>query len=145
MDLKEKNVIVTGGVKGIGHVVVGKLLREGAGVCVFDVDTAGLDRLKETNPEVRCIQCDITDCGQVEESVDAFFREAGRIDVLVNNAGILYSAPLVSLTSEGIRKHDTGLWEKRCLCRVVSAIIKLFPLQWQQFSVNPLWFPRNPD
>ena len=112
MDLKEKNVIVTGGVKGIGHVVVGKLLREGAGVCVFDVDTAGLDRLKETNPEVRCIQCDITDCGQVEESVDAFFREAGRIDVLVNNAGILYSAPLVSLTSEGIRKHDTGLWEK---------------------------------
>lgn len=112
MDLKEKNVIVTGGVKGIGHVVVGKLLQEGAKVCVIDIDRAGMDRLKEANTEVHCIQCDITDHGQVEACVDKFFEEVGRIDVLVNNAGILYSAPLVSLTSEGIKKHDPHMWGK---------------------------------
>lgn len=112
MDLKDKKVIVTGGVKGIGHGVVGQLLQEGARVCVIDVDAAGLDRLAETNREVHCIQCDITDYGQVEESVDKFFKEARRIDVLVNNAGILYSAPLVSMTSGGIKKHNIDMWEK---------------------------------
>ncbi len=112
MDLKDKNVIVTGGVKGIGHGVVVKLFQEGARVCVIDVDRAGLDQLGGTNSEVHCIHCDITDHVQVEESVDKFFKEVERIDVLVNNAGVLYSAPLVSLTSSGIKKHDVDMWEK---------------------------------
>ena len=45
MNLKDKKVIVTGGVKGIGKAIVSNLLNEGAIVGVFDIDVAGFDKL----------------------------------------------------------------------------------------------------
>lgn len=112
MDLKDKKVIVTGGVKGIGRSLVGKLINEGAIVGVFDIDAEGLETLKKNNQNVYCAECDVTNHKQVETAVDKFYQEFKKIDVLVNNAGVLYSAPLVSLTPEGIKKHDVDMWEK---------------------------------
>ena len=112
MDLKDKKAIVTGGVKGIGRRVVEKLTNEGAVVGVFDIDVEGIKAFKGNTQNVWCVQCDVTNYEQIKTSVDSFFQEFQQIDVLVNNAGILYSAPLVSITGKGIVKHDVGMWDK---------------------------------
>lgn len=112
MNLKDKKAIVTGGAKGIGNSLVGKLINEGSMVGVFDIDAEGLKTLKKNNQNVYCVECDVTHVKQVEAAVDKFYQEFKKIDILVNNAGILYSAPLLSLTSRGIKKHNVKMWNK---------------------------------
>jgi 3-oxoacyl-[acyl-carrier protein] reductase len=112
MHLKDKNVIVTGGLKGIGKALVSKLLDEGAIVGVFDIDVAGFDDLQQNNANVCCIECDVTDHVKVASAVDRFYNDFGEINALINNAGIIFSAPLVSLTPQGVVKHDVNMWEK---------------------------------
>lgn len=112
MDLKDKRVIITGGVKGIGHSLVTKMIDEGAIVGVIDKDAQGLKSLREKNQNIFCIECDVTNYTQVEATVEEFYKEFRKIDILINNAGILYSSPLISLTAQGIQKHDVNMWER---------------------------------
>ena len=112
MNLKEKKVIVTGGIRGIGKAIVSNLLNEGAIVGVFDIDVAGFDNLQQDNANVWCFECDVTDHLQVASAVDRFYDDFGEINALINDAGILFSAPLVRLTPQGIVKHDVNMWEK---------------------------------
>ena len=112
MELKDKKVIVTGGARGIGRSLVEQLFNEDAIVGIFDIDREQFKEIKETYPNVLCIECDTTNPDQVEASVETFCEQFGKIDILVNNAGILYSAPLVSLSENGLKKHDARMWEK---------------------------------
>ena len=113
MDIKDKRVIVTGGVKGIGNAMVNEFIKEGATVGIFDIDKEGFDNLKINNSEnIHFFKCDITDYMQVEDSVNKFYNKFKGIDVLVNNAGILYSAPLISLAEGKLKKHDIEMWHK---------------------------------
>jgi len=112
MNLKDKKVIVTGGVKGIGKAIVSNLLNEGAIVGVFDIDVTGFDNLQQNNANVCGIECNVTSPVKVKSAVDRFYNDFGEINVLVNNAGIIFSAPLVRLTPQGIIKHDVNMWEK---------------------------------
>ena len=71
--------LVTGGGAGIGAAVVSELRAQGAIVAVLDVQpTPGTDQLR----------CDVTDRAQVEEAVQAVLTRHGRLDIVVNNAGI---------------------------------------------------------
>lgn len=119
MDLEEKKVIVTGGVKGIGNALVEKLIKEGAIVGIFDIDTDGLKTLSK-NSHVYTVECDVTNHKQVQLAVDRFYEKFQKIDVLVNNAGILYNAPLISLTASGLKKHDIDMWNKVILTDLSS-------------------------
>jgi 3-oxoacyl-[acyl-carrier protein] reductase len=112
MVLQGKNIIVTGGGEGIGQALVKKLLDEGAVIGVFDKELEGLELLKEKYSSLYAIECNVTNYQQVVTAVDSFYQKFEKIDVLVNNAGILYSAPLVSLSPEGLKKHDVDMWEK---------------------------------
>jgi 3-oxoacyl-[acyl-carrier protein] reductase len=112
MELKDKIVIVTGGINGIGNALVKKLINCGAKVGVFDIDVEGFKIIENKHPNLYCIKCNVSNHHQVEDAVDKFFQEFSRIDVLVNNAGILYSAPLLSLTSDGLTKHSIDMWKK---------------------------------
>jgi 3-oxoacyl-[acyl-carrier protein] reductase len=78
LNLKDKVVIVTGGAAGIGRATVEAFEREGARVAVWDL------------PEV-----DVTDGEAVGRAAEAVRGRYGRIDVLVNNAGIVRDAQLV--------------------------------------------------
>jgi 3-oxoacyl-[acyl-carrier protein] reductase len=112
MDLAGKNVLVTGGANGIGRCLVDRLLSEGANVGVFDLDADGLERLHQEHPEVYTFLCDVSDAEQVQERIAEFVEKVDVIHALVNNAGFIYNAPLVSFGSSGFVKHDVDMWNK---------------------------------
>lgn len=112
MDLRGKKVIVTGGVRGLGRCVVDKLIAREAALTIFDSNVQGLDELGKQRNGVNCVGCDVSDYEQVVAAVTQYNERFGAADVLINNAGILYSAPLVRITAAGVEKHDAVMWNK---------------------------------
>jgi len=113
MELTGKGVLVTGGANGIGRALVERLVSEGAKTGVIDIDKKGLESLRNDHGEsIWCAGCDITDTGAVKKAVQDFCEKAGAVDALVNNAAMIYSAPLVSLVPGAVKMHDAGLWDK---------------------------------
>jgi 3-oxoacyl-[acyl-carrier protein] reductase len=95
--LRGKVVVVTGGAAGIGRAVARRFAREAARVAVWDVTAAaGLAaELVELGGEAEARQVDVTSAAAVEEATAAVVERWGRLDVLVNNAGIVRDAQLV--------------------------------------------------
>lgn len=110
MEVAGKKVCVTGGVRGLGRALVDRLVSDGALVTVFDVDRSGLQRLRDDQPEVGAVHCDLTDFSAVAAAVDRLHQESGSFHVLVNNAGILHSEPLIRIAAGAIQHHDVGAW-----------------------------------
>jgi NAD(P)-dependent dehydrogenase (short-subunit alcohol dehydrogenase family) len=89
--------VVTGGGKGIGRAVTARLAAEGLHVVATGRDLAALDEAAAAiEGEVSVRRCDVAS----EDQVVALFEELDGVDVLVNNAGISASAPLVRTTLE---------------------------------------------
>lgn len=97
--------LVTGGGQGIGRAVCERLLREGFAVGLLDVDReAGEEASAELSAlgRVLFLAADVSDEGQVAAAVEGAVRAFGRLDALVNNAGIAkaHGPPLEDLTVE---------------------------------------------
>jgi 3-oxoacyl-[acyl-carrier protein] reductase len=112
MDLRNKKVIVTGGVRGLGRSMVEKLVAKEAAITVFDVDAQGLKELADQQSSVHCVHCDVSNYEQVSQAMTQYHEEFGAATVLINNAGILYSAPLVKIGASGVEKHDIAMWNR---------------------------------
>ncbi len=87
MRFKDKIALVTGGSRGIGKSIAIRLISEGAVVWIGDINQELLD---ETSKEIgaKPVLMDVTNEEQVNEAVKKILDEEGRIDLLVNNAGI---------------------------------------------------------
>jgi NAD(P)-dependent dehydrogenase (short-subunit alcohol dehydrogenase family) len=92
-----KVAIVTGAARGIGLAVARRFLREGYRVAALDVDGTAL---RSACADCLAIECDVADPRQVAEAVGQVTRDLGRIDALVNNAGIAVFKPLLETTFE---------------------------------------------
>jgi 3-oxoacyl-[acyl-carrier protein] reductase len=89
MRMKGKVCVVTGATRGIGRGIVETFAREGAArVWALDVNDSGFAELEKAAPCAKGAVVDVTDAKAVEELVARIKAEQGRIDVLVNNAGI---------------------------------------------------------
>lgn len=104
MELKDKVVIITGAGKGIGRETALLFAQKGAKVVVADYDPeAGKEVVEEiTTNGGKAIFCsvNVTDQAQVEEMVGRTLESFGRIDVLINNAGITQDGLLTKLSIE---------------------------------------------
>jgi 3-oxoacyl-[acyl-carrier protein] reductase len=102
--LKDKVAIITGAAQGIGFATARKFLDEGAIVAVADVNPdavgAAVHRLKRNGEIVEGFAVDVTKRPQIDAMVRALKDRHGRIDVLVNNAGITQDARLQKMTDE---------------------------------------------
>lgn len=98
MRLKDKVALITGGAAGIGKATAIRFLEEGARVAICDVDPkAGKATLQELGSGIDFHQVDVADRQSVKTWVDDVLARHGKIDVLVNNAGILRDSLLVKL------------------------------------------------
>jgi 3-oxoacyl-[acyl-carrier protein] reductase len=97
--LKEKVVIVTGAAAGIGRATARRFAREGAKVAAWDVNAAVADELvaelKAAGGDARFDAVNVADAAAVATAVDKVIGAWSRIDVLVNNAGIVRDAQLI--------------------------------------------------
>jgi len=112
MDLTGKNVLVTGGAKGIGRALVAALAGPDTRVCVLDTDREAVDQLLREYPEVDGEICDIGDPTAVQAAVDAIAVRHRAIHILVNNAALIFNSPLVSFGLGGITSHSVEMWDK---------------------------------
>jgi 3-oxoacyl-[acyl-carrier protein] reductase len=91
--MKGKVCVVTGGARGIGKGIVETFVREGAArVYALDVNPADFPALEKAMPTVKCAAVDVTNAEAVNAFVAKAKAESGKIDVLVNNAGITKDA-----------------------------------------------------
>lgn len=110
MLLKDKVALITGGGNGIGRAIVLRFLQDGAKVVTVDLDQAGLEEtLKEAGQvagRVRGEVANITKREEVQRVVDSIVKEHGRLDILINNAGITRDA-LTTKVKDGEVKYMT--------------------------------------
>ena len=103
--LEGKTALVTGAAKRIGRSLALALAEQGADVAITyrssEADAlAAVDAIRRHRVRAAAVYCDLGDAACVRGSVEATIRELGRIDVLVNNAGLFETLPLESITLE---------------------------------------------
>jgi NAD(P)-dependent dehydrogenase (short-subunit alcohol dehydrogenase family) len=103
--LEGKVVLVTGGASGIGAATAVRLTEQGAQVYALDVQ----DGIRAAPSGVRSVHCDVTQEEQVARAVELALGEEGRVDVLVNAAGVV---------TKGDRIEDTDVSEWRRVIEV---------------------------
>ena len=104
--LDGKVALVTGAARGMGATHSRRFAAEGATVVVTDVlEPEGEALVEELGSACRFIQLDVSSEEQWETAVNAVVDQYGRIDVLVNNAGVLRMTPMVSLTLDEYMHH----------------------------------------
>jgi 3-oxoacyl-[acyl-carrier protein] reductase len=129
IDLKGKVVIVTGAGRGIGREIAGTLAREGATTVVTDVRQDLLDDVAaewgRQGWTGRQYLCDVRDAARIRHVVDDVARTLGRIDVLVNNAGVAPTGPVESLSEEAWDLNlDVNLKGTFLMCQAVTPVMK---------------------
>jgi 3-oxoacyl-[acyl-carrier protein] reductase len=104
MRLVDKVSIITGAGSGIGHATAVKFAQEGAKVAVCDIDERSAKdvarEISDTGGEALCFHVDVTDKTSIARMVEGVMAKWGRIDTLVNNAGIVQDAQLKKMTDD---------------------------------------------
>lgn len=104
MRLANKVSIITGGGQGIGHATSVKFASEGARVAVCDIRFPAAQQtaaaIRADGGEALAFEVDVTDNASIARMVEGVMSAWGRIDTLVNNAGIVQDARLVKMTEE---------------------------------------------
>ena len=129
MRLLDKVAVVTGGSRGIGRAVALAFAREGARVAVVGThDTTALahvaDEITALRRDALVLPADVSQRVQVEHMVQKVVDHWGRLDVLVNNAGIIHPTRLEEISDtqwqETLAVHLTGTFQ--CIQAVVPAM-----------------------
>ncbi|HZY64483.1 MAG TPA: SDR family oxidoreductase [Rubrobacteraceae bacterium] len=106
-EISGKTIVITGGASGMGRLLALKTARLGGTVVVYDVDSGALDAVVEeikaqTGRDAYGFVCDVSDREEVYRTADKVHESVGKVDILINNAGIVSGRRLMDLSDEKI-------------------------------------------
>lgn len=120
MKLEGKIAIITGGGRGIGRVIARRFADEGAAVTVSGTNKEALDKvaqeIREQGGRALAIVADVADEAAVESLIAATLDEFGRLDILINNAGI--AGPTAPVTQVSLED-----WERTLAVNLTGAFL----------------------
>ena len=96
--LKDKVAIITGAAKGIGFATAQRFAQEGAKVMIADINLESVKGAAAQIPQAEPYEMNVTDRASIQAVVDQVMQKHGRIDILINNAGITQDARLIKMT-----------------------------------------------
>ncbi len=113
--LRGKRVLITGGAQGIGRQTALRFAREGAEIVIVDLRREQLpavtDEIQALGVKAHAYVLDVTDFESIPELRERILRDAGPIDVLINNAGTVFGGPFLEVP-----------WEKHALTYNVNTL-----------------------
>src|SRR5579862_7451314 len=149
-DLNGKVSLVTGAARGIGQAIADRLAANGSRVVYTDIDANGAEAAAARSPGALGLGLDVTRGEEINEVVDRIMRDRGRLDIVVNNAGVNTLAHRVPIDQFPREEWDrilavdlTGVYEvSRATARVmrqqgsgriinIASIAGLVPLRLQ--------------
>jgi NAD(P)-dependent dehydrogenase (short-subunit alcohol dehydrogenase family) len=102
--LRDKVALITGGSRGLGLVLARHVCAQGGNVALIARDPKELARAKADlaprGDEVLTVECDLLDNTQIQSAIRQIIDRFGKIDILINNAGIIQVGPLEHMTRE---------------------------------------------
>jgi NAD(P)-dependent dehydrogenase (short-subunit alcohol dehydrogenase family) len=120
-DVVGQVALVTGAARGLGRAVTLALANAGADVALglrdLSSDAGLVAEIEATGRQVLPVQCEVGDIGQVQAAVEAVVTRFGRLDVLVNNAGVAPGNEAMDVSVEVIDRSVTETGKGRLLER----------------------------
>ena len=106
--LKQKTAVITGGSRGIGRAIALSFAQNGANVALVDIDFVSCQNVANeivlltqgADITVRAYQCDVADFEQSKDVCAAIHKDFGKVDILINNAGITRDGLLMAMKEE---------------------------------------------
>lgn len=124
MNVSSAQVVITGGGSGIGRHIVDKLCEAGATVRVLERDTSRVDELNNLGrTNLRAHACDVSHANAVRDTLGEIVGAGFVPSVLINNAGLIHSEPLVNMLSRGDRTHSLDSWRNVLAANLDSVFI----------------------
>lgn len=129
MEMQDRVAVVTGSGKGLGKAIAERFFEEGARVSLWDVDLECVKQMRDgldpSGEKSIAVHVDITDEAGVDRAVSETLERFGRIDVLVNNAGISRHRKIEEMTVEMfesvMKVNVTGTF---ICCRAITPVMK---------------------
>lgn len=115
LDLYRATVVITGGSRGLGLVLARQLADRGARLALLARDKDELARaeqeLRSTGADVLIVDCDVTNRDEVDRAIQQVVQRFGRIDVLINNAGVIQVGPIEHMSIDDFeRAMNVHMW-----------------------------------
>jgi 3-oxoacyl-[acyl-carrier protein] reductase len=129
LELTDRVVVITGAGRGIGRAIAESFLRERSRVIAIDVSTEAVawfdDARSEAGLDGAAYACDVRDTASVSRVVGEIAERFGRIDVLINNAGVMGEGLITDIDDETWdRCFDVNVGGVFRMCRAVAPIMK---------------------
>jgi NAD(P)-dependent dehydrogenase (short-subunit alcohol dehydrogenase family) len=114
MQLNGRVAVITGAGRGLGEAIACRLAHDGACVAILELSAANAEHVSSQLPGARGYEVDVTDLAALETTLARVREDFGRLDIMVNNAGITRDRTLKNMLAEDweavIRTNLTGVW-----------------------------------
>lgn len=120
MEVENSVVVITGAAKGLGLATAQYLYKQGAQIVAIDFDDEALSSLPE---DFEHHKLDVTSLEDARLSIKSIMERYGHIDVLVNNAGVIHSEPMVNIMNPASMMHDYSRFRDSVVVNMDSVFI----------------------